>query len=194
MLPDIEDQYAGVAFIEEAHGVHGEVLLDITRPGAEEMLIAGTLVHIMNQHGDLIPARITEIRSNQKPDHEYFITRFDHITDRSEAVPLEGSTIMLEKEKLPETEPAPADNDSAEDVINGEVELEGFRIVDTDQQAVGSVLNVNDETAQTVIVAEAIESGDLFFIPLVSEYVVEIHEAEKVVVGQNLDQLLDLNM
>ena len=69
-------------------------------------------------------------------------------------------------------------------------EIIGFQVIDTKYGEVGSIVSVNDRTAQALF--EIINQGKEILIPIIDEFIVSIDRESKILTVQTPDGLLDL--
>lgn len=165
--------------IDRSHGLFGEVkiLLEFNDLSIFDEL---NLVYLQNERGDYFPVRIIKTRIEEKRNEISFFVQFEHIADRTAADRLKNSGVFLE-------------TDTANDLIFEEEfipSLLHFDVYNKNDEHVGTVMEVLESTAQTVLSISS-NKGTLL-IPLVEYYVVEINEEEEFIICQNEQELQDL--
>lgn len=202
---EISDQYEEIGHVEQLHGVHGEVEV-VLNHGIEAagQLTDNTLVYLQLKSGDVIPARVSQRRIADKPDHESLFVLFDHSKSREVAAELIGAYVLIEKQ---EWEPgAPKDQDLQS--VEGENEKPDikkfidFDAVDSEGSAIGKVLDAEEFPAQSMLLVElnstyiSSQNGDekgkkqQIMVPLVDEYVENINESKGKIVLKNIERLI----
>jgi len=167
--------FAQVGYVEEAHGLDGflRVFFDVDDPQKVEGL---KLVYLRNERGDLIPARILDLRVEEKRNQISFFVQFDHIADRTAAEAMKGKSIFLEVEK-------------AESFIKAEVETEDplidHEVFDDQDESLGLVIDVMDNPAHPILVVTTTSGSRL--IPYIEHFVRDTRDGN--IYCQNLDEL-----
>lgn len=162
--------------VDRSHGLHGEVkiLFEFDDP---EILKELKVVYLRNERGDYFPARIEEIRTEEKGNIVSFFVQFEHIADRTAAEEIKNSGVYLEK-------------DIAADLISDDEDATGllhFDVYDTDGKHVGVVMDIMDNSMQSVLNVSS-DSGS-FLIPYVDHFIVEENVDEESIICQNLEEL-----
>jgi len=165
--------------VDRTHGLHGEVkiIFDFDDP---EILKEVTVVYLRNERGDYFPARISEIRIEEKGNVVSFFVQFEHIADRSAAEGLKNSGVYLETE-------------TAQRLIPEEVEVTSllhYDVYDTDGEHIGVIMDIIDNSMQSVLNVSS-NSGSLL-IPYVDYFIVEENQKEESIICQNLQDLGEL--
>jgi 16S rRNA processing protein RimM len=162
--------------VDRSHGLHGEVKI-IFEFDDPEILQDITVVYLRNERGDYFPARISEIRTEEKGNVISFFVQFEHIADRSAAEGLKNSGVYLE-------------TDTAQSLIPDEDEVTNllhFDVYDTDGEHIGVVMDVIDNSMQSILNVSS-SSGSLL-IPYVDHFIVEENQEEESIICQNLEDL-----
>ena len=165
--------------VDRSHGLHGEVkiIFEFDEP---EILEDIMVVYLRNERGDYFPARISEIRTEEKGNVISFFVQFEHIADRSAAEGLKNSGVYLETEK-------------AQRLIPDEVEVTSllhYDVYNTDGEHIGVIMDIIDNSMQSVINVSS-NSGSLL-IPYVDHFIVEENHKEESIICQNLQDLRGL--
>lgn len=163
-----------VGHIVRSQGLEGElkVIFDVQDPQAAEDV---SLVYLRNERGDLYPARITEMRMEDKRNNISFFVHFDHIADRTGAEALRGKGLYLETEKAGPFIKAES---------NGEDSLVDHEVYD-DQEHIGRVIEVMNNPAHPILVVATTAGSRL--IPYIDHFVTDTREGS--IYCQNLDEL-----
>lgn len=163
--------------ISRSHGVDGTILIiPVAKAANPELFDDIDLVRLQNKRGDLIPARINSVRTEEKKDRISFFVKFDHINDRHEAEEARGTPVFIAKNKI-------------EDKISKTHSYIAFDVFDDDKR-VGSVEDVIKNPAHPILSVST--DGGTILIPFADEYVVEADEADEKIYCKNLQQLKNL--
>lgn len=172
--------FSQVGHVVRSHGIKGELKVlfeseDTTLIDKLEML------YLQTDRGDFYPCRIANLRVEGKGNKISFFVQFEHIADRSSAEKLRGRALFIETEKAV---------DFFTESTNDEDSLIDFEVLNEQDQSIGLVIDVMDNGAH-LIISVATTSGSLL-IPVVDEFVLEIHEETKTIFCKNLNLLEDL--
>lgn len=168
--------FTQIGLLVRAQGLKGELSVLFEN---EELLALEELdiVYLRNERGDYFPARIQEIRVQEKGNKLSFFVQFEQFADRASAEGLKNRGIFLETEK-------------AEEFLSAYVEdysLVHYNVYNENNQHYGIVTEVLENPAQdTLVIAHS--SGNTL-VPLVDYYVVEIDNENEAITCQNLDLL-----
>lgn len=170
-----------VGSVIRAQGLNGEVrtTFDTDNPDAVREL---TLVYLRNDRGDMIPARITNLRTEEKGNNITFFVQFEHIADRTAAEALRNRTIWLETR-----------NAEALTFIEEQSERDSlidYEVFDENGDYAGVVTDIMEHPAQSTLIV-ATTSGTLM-IPCVDYYIAEIDDQDQSIYCNNLSDLEDL--
>jgi len=162
--------------VDRSHGLHGEVkvIFEFDNP---EILDDVVVVYLRNDRGDYFPARISEIRTEEKGNVVSFFVQFEHIADRSAAEGLKNSGVYLETDTAKRLIP---DEDEVESLLH-------YDVYDTDGEHIGVVMDIINNSMQTIL-SISTTSGSVL-VPLVPQYVVEENFEEEFIICQNLEEL-----
>ena len=168
--------FTQIGLIARSHGLKGElkVLFENEDPIALEEL---NMVYLRNERGDYFPARVREIRCQEKGNKFSFFVQFEHIADRASAEALRNRGIFLETEKAEEFLTAYEPEDS---VLN-------YDVYDSNNQHFGIITDILENLAQDTLVIAG-KSGTIL-VPFVDQFVVSIDDENEAVICQNLDLL-----
>lgn len=177
MLEPIENQYLQVGHINRVHGIDGEVSI-ISEVYVPTLFDKIKLVHLQNSRGDLIPARIASVRTEEKQNRLSFFVKFEHVVDRAEAEELKGFPVYVSIK-------------SAGRLVEETEHLEdytSYKVYDDENHAVGEVENVLENPAHPILQIIR-KNGQRLLVPFVDEYILSSDKEKKVIRCQNLDQL-----
>lgn len=172
--------FTQVGHVVRTHGIKGElkVLFESEKPGLIDQI---EMLYLQTDRGDFYPCRIANLRVEGKGNKISFFVQFEHIADRSSAEKLRGRALFVETDKAV---------DFSTESTNDEDSLIDFEVLNEQDQSIGLVIDVMDNGAH-LIISVATTSGSLL-IPVVDEFVLEIHEETKTIFCKNLNLLEDL--
>jgi len=175
-------QNAGNRFVEigrigRPHGLHGEVRVQPIGNG-DVAFEENRILFLRNSRGDMVPSRITALRSDTKSHQFLFFVKFDQIADRSEAERFMDVPVYTEKTSLP---PSYYETD--------EVSYIGYTVYE-DKTEIGVVTD-ESETPAHLILEVQLTNGDLL-IPFVDEYILGADTSLRRLRVHNLDQLMEM--
>lgn len=172
--------FTQVGHVVRTHGIKGElkVLFESEEPGLIDQI---EMLYLQTDRGDFYPCRIANLRVEGKGNKISFFVQFEHIADRSSAEKLRGRALFVETDKAV---------DFSTESTNDEDSLIDFEVLNEQDQSIGLVIDVMDNGAH-LIISVATTSGSLL-IPVVDEFVLEIHEETKTIFCKNLNLLEDL--
>ncbi len=179
MPADKTSQYQQIGHFARSHGVHGELLL-ISDYAVDSLLEQHPLLRYRDDRGDLVPARLEDVRKSEGENKNAFFVKLFYIEDRHEAEQLKGKKVFVDRDALDGMGSARAS-----------VPYYKFRVLNEDRQPVGIVVNGFDTAAQQIIEIETDEDKQ-FMVPLVDEFVVEVDEDQQRLICRNLEMLMDL--
>jgi 16S rRNA processing protein RimM len=171
----ITPDFVQVGYVERSHGLEGQlkVFFDVDDPQKVENL---TLVYLRNDRGDLITARIVDLRVEGKRNQFSFFVQFDHIADRTSAEALKSKGIFLEV-------------DDAETFVEAETisddSLIDYEVFDDQDESIGLVIDVMENPAHPILVVATTSGSRL--IPYIDYYVRDTRNGN--IYCQNLDEL-----
>ena len=148
-----------VGRVAKAHGIRGELAVDVRTDSPEERFAPGAVVAARLRDGTIRPLTLTTAR----PHGERLIVRFDEVPDRTAAELLRGALLVADTASLPPTD----DPDEFYDH-----ELEGLKAVLTDGTEVGVVKEVVHSPAGELLAIQRAE--DEVLVPFVREIVPEV--------------------
>ncbi len=169
-----------VGRVVKAHGVTGEVVVDVRTDDPDTRFAPGTPLRARPKGGS--------------PEHEYVVessrehsgrllVRLAGVSDRSAADALRGTLFLVDSEALPPTD----DPDEFYDH-----QLEGLRVVTADGQLVGNVNEVL-HTAAGELLSVTSETGAEVLVPFVSAIVTAVSLEDRTIEIDPPDGLLELD-
>ncbi|BDD00395.1 ribosome maturation factor RimM [Persicobacter psychrovividus] len=168
------DQCFELGYITKRHGLQGDVnvVLDVDTPSNYIDLEAVFLEH----GGSLVPYIVEDIR--MKGDQAIFT--FEGVETPEDADALKGIKLFLPLEVLP-------------DLGEGKFyyhEIVGFRMVDVNHGAFGTVKTVYDNDKQPLIAVDA--NGKEVLVPMDDDILTKVDKEAKVIETQLPDGLLEV--
>lgn len=169
-----------VGRVVKAHGVTGEIAVDVRTDDPEGRFVAGaTLRGRAPRGGAEREYRIESVRSHG----DRLLIRLDGVGDRNAADALRGTLFLVDTATLPPID----DPDEYYDH-----QLEGLTVSTVDGVVVGRVAEVL-HTAAGELLAVTRDDGAEVLVPFVSAIVVSVSLSEQSVVIDPPDGLLDLS-
>lgn len=181
-MEHVPDRFIEVGRIGRPRGLDGVVRVIPDDNFSGELLNRIPLLYWRNERSDLVPARIENVHSEQKKNHQSFFVKFDLIAGRNEAERAKDKALFAEIDLLIdlgiEREPS-SNNDS----------LYGFTVF-YEENPVGEILEVLENPAHPII--EVKMGTGTVLIPFVDEYIKSVNQQEQTVTCINLDRLTDM--
>jgi 16S rRNA processing protein RimM len=170
------DEMAVVGRIARAHGIRGQVIVNLETDFPEERFQPGAELFI-ERHGVVETLRLTTVRFQ----HERPVVGIDGVETMNDAQALAGHELRVPLERLA---PLPAGTFYRHELIGCQVEM-----------ASGETVGVVEDVEGTVTDSRLVVRGDRgeILIPLVGEICTAIDPAAKRIVVEPPDGLLDLN-
>lgn len=168
-----------VGRIAKAHGVTGELVVDVRTDDPDERFGAGKTMRLKRPRGGSESAVVLE---SVRPHGGRLLVRLPGVTDRDGADALRGCLFVVDSADLPPIE----DPDEFYDH-----QLEGLAVRTVDGSPVGTVLEVLHTPAGELLSVRK-ESGDELLVPFVSAIVTSVSLADRVMVIDPPEGLLDL--
>ena len=168
-----------VGRVVKAHGVTGELVVDVRTDDPETRFAPGTSLRARPKGG-------TERRlvvDSARPHGGRLLVRVDGVADRDSADALRGALFLVDSAELPPIE----DPDEFYDH-----QLEGLRVRTTAGADVGTVAEVL-HTAAGELLSVKDEAGAEVLVPFVSAIVTSVSRADGVIEIDPPDGLLDLD-
>lgn len=153
-----------VAIIGAAHGLKGEVKLDVRTDSPERRLAVGSILE--TDPADVGPLTIERTRTYK--DITY--VTFAEVSDRSAAEKLRGVKLIIE-----------SDEDEGEGEAWFAHELKGLEALDPDGYELGTVIDVETNPSQDILVIRE-PDGVITRVPFVSEIVTDVDLEDNCVV------------
>jgi 16S rRNA processing protein RimM len=167
-----------VARVGRAHGIRGEVTVEVRTDVPEERFVPGALLHVPGgDHDPALPATLT--LASVRDHNGTLLLRFAEVADRSGAEALRGALLEADVPAEAQEEDAWYDH-----------QLVGLRVVDPAGAALGEVVAVEHPPAQDLLVVRR-PSGDRRLVPFVAALVPTVDVAGGVVVVDAPPGLLD---
>ncbi len=168
-----------VGRIAKAHGVTGELVVDVRTDDPDPRVVAGNRMRLKDaRRGSSRDVVVDSVR----PHAGRLLVRLDGVTDRDGADALRGGLFVVDSADLPPI----ADPDEFYDH-----QLEGLTVRTVDGRDVGVVTEVL-HTPGGELLAVRPESGAEILIPFVSAIVTSVSLAEGVALIEPPEGLLDL--
>lgn len=173
----MSNEMTQVGYILKVHGTRGEVVFTPDFPDFPEVYLDATVFYMKSRH-QFMPVRPESVRPVQKGDRLSFFLKFEHIANRTDAESLKGEALYLPQNQLPESDPDPVE------------ELPGCKVIDTNGQPVGEILDVLENPAHLLLQVK--DDKGAFFIPLVDAYVKDINWEDGVVTVTDISGLREI--
>lgn len=161
--------------IRRAHGHQGALMLELH---SEELMDAEPEFIFINVDGIPVPFRVEEMRGTK----EQLITTVERINSSDEAGLLRGQPVWIGADEAPEVE---------EENISLHLLL-GFRVEHSSGQDLGTISEIEDSTANLLLVISKEGQDDPILIPFVEEWITHIDAAKRHLVLDCPPELLDL--
>jgi 16S rRNA processing protein RimM len=165
-----------VGRIGRAHGIRGDVFVDVRTDDPEARFAAGSV--LATDPAEVGPLTVAEARNHSGK----LVVSFAGYTDRSAAETLRGIRLVIDSDQLEPTD----DPDEFHDH-----ELLGLSVVLTDGSVLGTVSEVVHGPAGDLL-AVAREGGSEVLIPFIHEFVPEVDVPGRRLVVAPPEGLLDL--
>jgi 16S rRNA processing protein RimM len=158
-----------VGRIAKAHGIGGELAVDVHTDAPDERFVPGAVLNARLRDRSTRPLTVSTVRAHSGR----LLVRFDEVADRTVAESLRGAQLLVDAADLPPTE----DPDEFYDH-----ELEGLAAVLADGTEVGRVREVAHSPGGELLVVDLTEGGGEALVPFVREIVPEVDLAGRRVV------------
>jgi 16S rRNA processing protein RimM len=165
-----------VGRVAKAHGIHGELTVDVRTDSPEERFALGAVVAARLRDGSSRPLTLSAVRMHG----ERLLVRFDEVPDRNAAELLRGALLLADTASLPPT----GDPDEFYDH-----ELEGLKAFLLDGSEVGVVREIVHSPGGELLAIDR-AAGELL-VPFVREIVPEVDVRGGRVVLDPPEGLLD---
>ena len=166
--------------IGRPRGLDGWVRFEPDSSYTATLITKNRIVYINDHRSGYRPLRIEEVYTEEKRNTVSFFVKFDMITSRTLAEEIKDKALFSDQFD-PEAEDEPAVADTKD--------YTGYDIIDDDNESIGSVLDVMDNPAHSILEVK-VGKGSML-IPFVDEYVSEIDHDDRLIRCRNLDQLME---
>ncbi len=159
-----EPVFLAVGFLRRAHGLQGEVVMDILTDFPER-LVRGKVVYAGDEH---IRLTIRSLRSKGKQ----VLIAFEEISDPESAVPLRNQYLFVRSDEIP---PLP----------EGEYyhhELLGLNVFTPSGKRLGTLAEILETGANDVYIIRGEDDDTELLVPAIPEFIVEIRLAERAII------------
>lgn len=178
-MRNADNRLVEIGHIGKAHGLTGNVRVRISDE-AVSLFNKHTLFYLKNRRGDFIPARITELQSEQIHNQHSFFVKFDRIADRSQAESFQDTPVFVDSDLI------------ADQSLNDPENFIGYRVTD-ETGFVGIVNEILENPAHPIIIVEIPDlKNKNLLIPWVDEYVLSVDKNDQQIECQNLYVLKEL--
>jgi 16S rRNA processing protein RimM len=168
-----------VGRVAKAHGITGEVVVDIRTDDPETRFAPGTTLRGRPAKGGLERSYVVD---SARAHGGRLLVRLDGVADRNSADALRGTIFLVDSEDLPPIE----DPDEFYDH-----QLEGLRVVTTAGEPVGTVTEVLHTAAGELLAVRA-DEGEVL-VPFVSAIVTSVSLADQTIEIDPPEGLLELS-
>jgi len=176
MAKPANSRFVEIARFGRPHGLEGELKL-LPNDLFDVLLIKeNRVIRYLNKRGDLVPARLTNLRVESKANQQTFFVKLDMIKNRNEAESFTGKALFVEKSEIPVSE-----TENVTDIFDFIVQYKGDKI--------GRVTDLFENPAHTII--EANTEYGVLLIPWVDEFIDSIDTDKQILVCKNLNQFIE---
>ena len=155
-----KEQVISIGRITRTHGKRGEIQCLTTNEYWENTDATFLVLSINNI---LVPFRVLDWRGKGS---DSLIFQLDRITDEQSAQPLIGCQAYMLTTDLSEDE----------ELMPTWQSLTGYRVLDTDQGELGTIIHVDETTINTLVTLD----NDLL-IPLHEDFIIDINQENKII-------------
>lgn len=166
-----------VGRVGRAHGVRGEVTVDVRTDDPAGRFAAGTTLHTDRDDGHTLTVAATRRHAGR------MLVRFVGVDGRTAAEELRGVSLLVDAVDVP----VPDDPDEFHDV-----QLLGLRVETTDGREVGTVADILHHAQDVLVLRSAGDPGREILIPFVREIVPVVEPTAGRIVVDPPSGLLDL--
>ena len=149
-----------VGRVAKAHGLTGELAIDIHTDEPDERFAPGAVLTARLRDRSVRPVTVSTVRAHSGR----LLIRFDEVPDRNVAETMRGAQLLVDADELPPSDDPDAFYDH---------ELEGLAAVLTDGSPVGTVVEIARGPAGELLVIK-LENGTEGLVPFVREIVPEV--------------------
>ena len=153
------EQVISIGHITRTHGKRGEIQCLTTNEYWDNAEATFLILSIDNI---LVPFRVLDWRSKGS---DSLIFQLDRITDEQSAQPLIGCQAYMLASDLSEED----------EILPTWQSLTGYRVLDTDQGELGTIIHVDESTINTLI---TLDNDQL--LPLHEDFIIDIDQANKL--------------
>jgi 16S rRNA processing protein RimM len=165
-----KNEHTEIGVVVKPHGLKGDIVVKIEANFSDVINQSDAL--FINHNGSMVPFIL---ESSATLNKGLVKVKFAGITSAAEVDKLRGRPVMQLTALLN---------------IENQLDFLGFQIHDKQGEAIGEIQYVNDSGVQTLL--EVLRNGDEIYIPLVSEFIVEVDESNKILVLDLPEGILDL--
>lgn len=177
MLRKEDFEYIGT--VGKTHGIHGEIALRLS-VDIGDLVEAGQRIFLMlEEDGLLVPYAIASHRSKAG---DIDLVRFDGVSTREEAERLTGMRVWLSRDFIGE------DEEEGDPYAWGR--YVGYSIAAQSGEAIGTVIEVDESTINTLLVVQMPERGEVL-LPIAEELLLGSDDAARSLRLQIPEGLLD---
>ncbi|MFL6121897.1 ribosome maturation factor RimM [Actinophytocola sp.] len=166
-----------VGRVAKAHGISGELAVDIHTDVPEERFAVGAVLTARLRDRSVRPVTV----STARPHSGRLLVRFDEVPDRTAADTMRGAQLLVDADDL-----SPSDDPDA----FYDHELEGLAAVRTDGTPVGTVFEIARSPAGELLVVKK-EDGTEALVPFVRAIVPQVDVKSGRIVIDPPEGLLD---
>jgi 16S rRNA processing protein RimM len=149
-----------VGRVAKAHGISGELAVDIHTDEPDERFVPGTVLTARLRDRSVRPVTVSTVRAHSGR----LLIRFDEVPDRSVAETMRGAQLLVDADDLPPSDDPDAFYDH---------ELEGLAVVLVDGTSVGTVTEIARSPGNELLVVK-LEDGTEALVPFVRAIVPEV--------------------
>jgi 16S rRNA processing protein RimM len=153
-------EYLLVGRVAKAHGISGELAVDIHTDEPDERFVPGAVLTARLRDRSVRPVTVSTVRAHSGR----LLIRFDEVPDRNVAETMRGAQLLIDAEELPPSDDPDAFYDH---------ELEGLAAVLTDGTPVGTVTEIARGPGAELLVLKTAD-GTEALVPFVREIVPEV--------------------
>lgn len=149
-----------VGRVAKAHGIAGEMAVDIHTDSPDERFVPGAVLTARLRDRSVRPVTVSSVRAHSGR----LLVRFDEVPDRTVAETMRGAQLLVDADELPPSDDPDAFYDH---------ELEGLAAVLVDGAEVGTVSEISRGPGGELLVVK-LPDGTEALVPFVREIVPEV--------------------
>jgi 16S rRNA processing protein RimM len=149
-----------VGRVAKAHGIAGEVAVDIHTDSPDERFVPGAVLTARLRDRSVRPVTVSSVRAHSGR----LLVRFDEVPDRTAAEAMRGAQLVVDADELPPSDDPDAFYDH---------ELEGLAAVLVDGAEIGTVSEISRGPGGELLVLK-LTDGTEALVPFVREIVPEV--------------------